>query len=119
MQRELGDLVNLVAAFEQAAGGLVPQIMEAQILNSQYVAGSRERGADALRVVGKNVVARSGLRGDERPSLGRIFKPPVISILAGRVLRVPDQTGSSGHRYRAIRVGRFPTRAAPRRWRNP
>lgn len=68
MQRELSDLVDLVAAFEQAAGGLVPQIMEAQILNSQYVAGSRERGADALRVVGKNVVARSGLRGDERPT---------------------------------------------------
>jgi hypothetical protein len=29
MQRELSDLVNLVAAFEQEAGGLVPQIMAA------------------------------------------------------------------------------------------
>ena len=35
MQRELRDLMDLIAAFEQAAGGLVPQIVEAQVLNSQ------------------------------------------------------------------------------------
>jgi hypothetical protein len=29
MQRELSDLMYLVATFEQAAGGFVPKIMEA------------------------------------------------------------------------------------------
>ena len=58
MQRELGDFMYLIAAFEQATGGFVPQIMESQIVNSQQAAGPRERGADALGVVGEDVLAR-------------------------------------------------------------
>jgi hypothetical protein len=70
MQRELRDFMNLVATLEQAAGRLMPQVMKAQVVNSQNPAGSRERGADALRVVGKNVFARPGLRGDEPQASG-------------------------------------------------
>lgn len=96
MQRELRDFMDLVAAFKQAACRLVPQVMETQILNSQQVTGARECGADALGVIGKNTLARLRLRGGERPSLGRVLEPPVISVLASRMLRVPDQAGSIG-----------------------
>ncbi|MDQ1291141.1 MAG: hypothetical protein QG615_943, partial [Nitrospirota bacterium] len=61
MQRELGNLVNLVAALEQPADGLMPQIMKTQILNSQKTTGSRECGANAFSVIGKNAVACFGL----------------------------------------------------------
>src|SRR5690349_5494424 len=94
MQRELGNFMDLVATLEQAAGGFVPQIMETQILNSQEVAGSRERGADALGVVRKNMLTCLRLCLDERPGLGSVFEAPMIPFLAGRMLRVPDQSGS-------------------------
>jgi hypothetical protein len=57
MQRELRDLMNLIAALEQVAGGLVPQIVKAQVLDAEDLAGARERRADALGVVGKDVFA--------------------------------------------------------------
>lgn len=88
--------MDLVAAFEQATGGLMPQIMETQILNSQQVTGSRECGADALGVIRKNPLARLELSGDKRPGLGRIFESPMIPVLASRVLGVPDQAGACG-----------------------
>ena len=96
MQRELGDLMDLVSTLEQSACRLVPQIVEAQILNSEQVAGSRECGADALGIVRKDALARLGLCAGERPSFGRVFEPAVISFLASGMFRVPDQTGSRG-----------------------
>jgi len=41
MERELRDLVNLIATLEQTAGGFVPQVVETQILDPKYVAGTR------------------------------------------------------------------------------
>ena len=35
MERELRDLVNLIATLKQTAGGFVPQIVEAQILDPE------------------------------------------------------------------------------------
>jgi hypothetical protein len=96
MQRELGNLVDLVAAFEQAAGGLVPQIVEAQVLNPEQIAGSCERSPDALGIVGKDVFARLGLGSNERPGLRGVFEPTVVPLLGGRVLGVPEHAGSRG-----------------------
>lgn len=96
MQSELSDFVYLVAALEKAAGSLVPQVMEAQILNSQQVAGARKRGPNALGIVGKNVFARLGLCGDKRPGFGRVLEPAMIAVFAGRVLCVADHTGLRG-----------------------
>src|SRR5450631_2794103 len=67
VQRELRDLVNLLAALEQAAGGFVPQIVETQILDPEHVAGACEGGAYALRVIREDVLARLRLRLDDRP----------------------------------------------------
>ena len=55
MQRELSDLMDLVAALEQSAGSFVPEVMEAQILNPQKAAGPRERGTNALGVIREDV----------------------------------------------------------------
>jgi hypothetical protein len=96
MQRELGDFMDLVATLEQSAGRLVPQVMETQILDSQQVAGPRERSTDALGVKGEYEFARLGLCGHKRPGLGRVFEPPVVPILVCRVLGVPDHAGPGG-----------------------
>ena len=61
VERELRDLVYLVAAFEQAAGGLVAQIVKAQVFNSQHVARAGEGGPDASRLVGEDVASRPPL----------------------------------------------------------
>ncbi len=89
MQRELSDLMDLVATLEQSAGRLMPQVVKAQILDSQQVAGPRERSTDALGVKGEYIFARLGLCAYQRPSLGRVFESPVVPILVGRVLGVP------------------------------
>ena len=120
MQRELGDFMDLVAALEQSAGRLVPQVMEAQILDSQQAAGPRKRGTDTLGVKGEYVFARLGLYGDKRPGLMRVFESPVVPILVGRVLGVPDHARSvPSCRCRAIPDGRSRILAGPRQWRNP
>ena len=67
MERELRDLVNLIATLEQTAGGFVPQVVETQILDPKYVAGTREGGTNALRVIREDVVARPRLCLDDRP----------------------------------------------------
>ena len=55
---------------------------------------ARGRSFDSLGVTGKYVFARPGLRWDESPGLRRISEPPVISVLARRVLGVTNQTRS-------------------------
>lgn len=92
MQRELRHLMNLASALEQAAGGFVPQIVEAQIRNAEQLAGPRERGVDALGVVREDVLVCPGLGGDDGPGLGGVFEPPMVPVLAGRVLGVPART---------------------------
>lgn len=51
VERELCDLVDLIAAFEQATGGFVPQVVEAKVLNAQDMARAREGRTDAPRIV--------------------------------------------------------------------
>lgn len=96
MQGELGHFMDLVATLKQAAGGFVPEVVEAQILNSQQMAGPCERGADALRVIGEDVFAGLGLCSYERPGLGRVFEPSVVSVLGSWVLGIPDHAGPRG-----------------------
>src|ERR1700687_2446325 len=67
MERELRDLGNLIATLEQTAGGFVPQVVETQILDAEYVAGTREGGAYALRVIREDVIVRPRLCLDDRP----------------------------------------------------
>src|SRR5665213_3923782 len=73
MQRELRDLVNLIAALEQTAGGFVPQIVETQILDPEHVAGACEGGTYALRVIREDVLAGLRLCLDDRPRLRRVL----------------------------------------------
>src|ERR1700719_4494692 len=61
VERELRDLVDLVAALEQAAGGLVAQVVKTQVLDSQDVARAGEGRTDASGLVGEDVCAASGL----------------------------------------------------------
>lgn len=51
MQRELGDLVDVIAEFEEPADRLVAQIVKPQILDSKDSAGTGERIANAFRVL--------------------------------------------------------------------
>ena len=51
MERELRDLVDLVAALEQPAGGLVAQIVKAKVLDTQDMARAGEGGPDASWLV--------------------------------------------------------------------
>ena len=62
VERELRDLVDLVAAFEQATRGLVPQVVEAKVLDPMDMARAREGRADASWIVGKMYALASGLR---------------------------------------------------------
>src|SRR5450631_3806210 len=90
MERELRDLVNLIATLEQTTGGFVPQIMEAQILDPKHVASACEGGTYALRVMREDVFAGLRLCLDDRPRLRRVFETPVIAVLVGRVLGVAN-----------------------------
>jgi len=76
MERELRDLVNLIATLEQAAGGFVPQIVETQILDPEHVAGAREGGPHALGVIREDVLCGLRLCLDDRPRLRRGERSP-------------------------------------------
>lgn len=90
---ELCHLVNLVAALEQAAGGLMPEVMEVQILDAQDTACTGKSGTDALGVVGEDVFACARLPFYDRPGLGGVLEPPVIAFLVPRMLRIPHDPG--------------------------
>ena len=82
MQCELGDLMDLIPPFEQAACGFMPQVMEMQILNAQYVAGSCEGCGDASRVIGEDVAPVAGprLSLNNFPSLSRVLESSVVAL---------------------------------------
>ena len=94
VERELCDLVDLVAALEQAAGGLVAQVVKTQVLDPKYLARAGEGRPDASRLVGEDVCAASGLRFHERPGLRRVLESTVIAFLRGRVFGVPHDPGT-------------------------
>ena len=94
MERELRDLVNLIASLEQTAGGFVPHVVETQILDPEHVAGAGEGGTYALRVIREDVLARLRLCLDDRPRLRRVFESPVIAVLVGRVLGVANNASA-------------------------
>ena len=62
MERELRDLVDLVAALKQPAGGLVTKVMEMQVIDPQDVARASKGSPDASRIVGEDARPASGLR---------------------------------------------------------
>jgi hypothetical protein len=86
------DLWNGVPAFEQSASCFVPQVMERQVPDTEYFARSCKCGADTLRLVRENEVARSRLPFGDLPCLGRIFETSVVACLPERVFRIPNQT---------------------------
>ena len=70
MQRELGDLVDVIPEFEEPADRLMAQIVKPQILDSKDAAGTGERIAHAFGVVWENVPAALGLSMHDVPNLG-------------------------------------------------
>lgn len=68
VERELRDLVDLVAALEQAAGGLVAQVVKTQVLDPQDLTRAGEGRPDASRLVREDVCAASGLSLYDRPA---------------------------------------------------
>ena len=91
VERELRDLVDLVAAFEKPTGGLVPHVMEVEVLDTQHVTGIREGIANAFGLIWKDDVAGSGLLLDDRPGFGCVLETAMIALLIPRVLRIPDK----------------------------
>lgn len=94
MERELRDLVNLITALEQTAGGFVPQVVETQILDPERVARACEGRSYALGVIREDVLARLRLCLDDRPRLRRVFETPVIAVPVGRVLGVANNASA-------------------------
>ena len=93
VERELRHLVDLVAALEQAAGGLVTQVVKTQVLDPQDVARAGEGRPDASRLVGEDVCTASGLSLHDRPGLWRVLESSMIAFLCGRVFGVPYDAG--------------------------
>jgi hypothetical protein len=93
MQRELSDLLNLVPIFKQSARCLMPQVVEAQVLNSEEVARTRERRSNTLRLIRENVLARARLPLHDLPSFRRVLEASMVPLLLGRVFGVPHQSG--------------------------
>lgn len=91
MQRELGHLVNLIAAFEETASAFMAHVMKSQIYNSKDMARASKRSTDALGVVRKNVFVCFGLTLNNLPRFCGVFESPVVTIFTGRVLRIAYQ----------------------------
>lgn len=88
---EVCDLRNGVPALEQSASCFVTQIMERQVPDAKHFARSCECGADTLRFVRENEVARSRLPVGDLPCLRRVLETSVVACLPERVLRIPNQ----------------------------
>src|SRR5580658_3418450 len=78
VERELRHFVDLVAAFEQATGGLVAQVVKTEVLDPQDVARAGESRPDASRLVREDVGATFRLSLHDRPGLRRVFESTVI-----------------------------------------
>jgi hypothetical protein len=84
VQRELCDLVNLIAALEQSAGRFAWKIMKAKVCDPEQLRSSGKCSADAFRVVGIDVFALLRLFLNNRPGVGRVFEAAVVpSLLVG------------------------------------
>jgi hypothetical protein len=95
VQRELRDLMNLIAALEQPAGRFVPQIMEAQVADSKNLACPSECRTNALGIARKDVLAGPRVRFDDGPGLGGVLEAALPSERIGvfqRHLSVPAPT---------------------------
>jgi hypothetical protein len=91
VERKLRHLVDLISPFKQSARGLVPQVMEMEVINPEDVTGTRERGPDTIRVKGEDELLALCLVLHDFPGLGRILETPVIAFLGRRVLRIAHQ----------------------------
>jgi hypothetical protein len=76
-----------------AAGGLMPEVMEVQILDAEDAARSGECSTDALSIKGKDVLGLSRLSVYDCPGLWRVLEASVIAFLVPRMLRIPHQAG--------------------------
>lgn len=97
MERELRDFVNLVAALEQAAGGLMAQVVETKIWNTEHRAGPSEGSTDTSFAEREYGVAVSGLALDDLPGFHRVLEPSVVAFSGCRVLGIPHQPGARLH----------------------
>jgi len=96
VQRELGYLMDLVAALEQPTRCLVAQIMKAQISDAEYLARARKCRADALGIVGEDVLPFARLSPHDCPGFPRIAEAAVIAFPGGGVLGIAHQSGPCG-----------------------
>ena len=62
------------------------QVMKAQILDPEDVTCAGERGAHAIGIVWKDVLARPRLSLHDGPRFGRVLETPVIAVLGGGML---------------------------------
>lgn len=92
MKRKLRHLMDLVSAFKEPARGLVPQVMEMEVINSQNVTCARERRADAVRVKGEDEPLALRLLLHDLPGIGGVLKTPMIALLGRRVFRITHET---------------------------
>jgi hypothetical protein len=93
VERELRDLLDLVAHLEQPARGFVAQIVKAQILDLQEVARAGECGPHAPGIVRKDVRACAWLGFHHRPRTRWILEAPMIAFLGRWVLGIAHHTG--------------------------
>lgn len=90
VERELGDLLYGVTQLEEAARGLVPQVVEAQIEDAEDLAC-----VDTLGVARKDVAAQTRLVLNDFPRGRRVLKAQVIAFLVPRVFGVTDSSGAA------------------------
>ena len=112
-ERKIGLVMFTVdsSALEQLTGSLMAQVVKAQILDAEHVAGAREGSADAPGIVRKDVRARARLVLDDRPRFRGIFEPPVVALLdigcfASRTRPVRAGSSLSRHSRRQISASR-------------
>lgn len=89
VERKRCHLVDRIPALEQPRCSLVTEIVEAEILNSEYSASAGEPCSNGLGVVREDQFTGSRLAFDDLERLGRELAFKVIPFLGARVLHVP------------------------------
>lgn len=82
-----------VLPLKQRANAIVTQIVEAQILDTQHVAGPGEVLAYGFGVIGEYQIPGIRHGFDYLPSLFSELEPPVIAFLRAWVLEIADHAG--------------------------
>src|SRR5882757_2837415 len=67
------------------------QIVKTQIIDTEYVAGTRERRPYALWIIGKYVVAGPWLTFCNIPCFRRVFEAFMVTFLCSGMLRIADK----------------------------